>query len=101
MLSLELVHRFNCRNYFRDLIAQRIRHPAPSLTSAHAENKESERCNQPARSQPMIPIPSMFVRTPVLRQRLRCPLCNPVVDRHWTDQRKYNGEDLDYERYRG
>src|ERR1700722_2340683 len=70
---------------------------AYSLTGSDAENKNRERYNQPARSQPMVLIPAMLLRLPVFRNGFRRPLGNPVVDGHRTDERKYYREDLDCE----
>jgi hypothetical protein len=63
-----------------------------SLTSSDAEDKNCERCNQPARSQPMVLIPAVLLRLPVCRKGFRRPFGNPVVDGHRTDERKHDAK---------
>src|ERR1700693_449629 len=97
MLPLELVERLECRNYFRDPVPAWFHPSAYSLTNANAEDKNCKRYNQPARSNPVVPIPAMLLRLPILRKGFRRPFDDPVVDGHRTDERKHNREDLDCE----
>src|SRR5271154_6312896 len=52
---------------------------------ANAQDQKRERYNQSAGSYPMIEIPAMLLRLPVVRQGFGCPFHYPVVDGHRTD----------------
>ena len=65
------------------------------LSDTNAQDEKGERDNQSAGSYPVVEIPTMLLRFPVVRQSFRCPFHHPVVDGHGTDQRHHDGDDLD------
>lgn len=43
----------------------------------------------------MVQIPATLLRFPICGRGFGFPPDNPLVDRHWTKERKHNSEDLD------
>ena len=64
------------------------------LKNAQPGDEKCERDYQAGGSYPVINIPTVLLLFPIFRNRFRTPFCNPVIDRHGTNQRKQDREDL-------